>query len=112
MISVQDIVDIYKRTGLKPSISYRNHEGCWPNQGKLISGCIITAIYCDENKYDCNVTLGEMVKYAEKKLGSYQASHSLESGFCGWGLEENDDSNLYKIGAKAAEILFTQNEEE
>lgn len=107
MITVQDIIDIYARTGLKPSIFYRDYNDYKLEDRKLIGGCILTAIYCDNNFYDNNIYSSDITKYCAEKLGGIENANGLESGFCGWPYsEESENLDYYRVGKQAAEILF------
>ena len=108
LITVHDILDIYERTGLKPSIGYRDYS---INDSGITRGCVVTAIYCDENKDDSfDPDTRNMLRYCYNKFGELK-SDSLEAGFCGWAYMKSYDKEYYDIGKKAADILFNKNGE-
>ena len=112
MITAKDIVDIYKRTGLKPSDNYRDWDNPTYPIGNVIGGCVVTAIYVDDNGIegiDKTTNASKMQEYCRQKLG-VEESNSLEAGFCDFGEDEGTLPDYYRVGKEAAAILMPKEE--
>lgn len=105
MITVQDILDAYEKTGLKPSSLYTNLD----DDGKIVSGCVLTALYLAENEPTYEMWR-KAPEFATQKYG-FEETEELEAGFCGWDSIYPEKKEWYKIGRQAANILYSQEKE-
>jgi hypothetical protein len=104
--TVQDFVDAYKTTGVKPA------SGRWKRDGAVLCLCPLATLACSKvglNEFNRRTPLYPLSVVTRQVLGiTEEESDSFVAGVDGnpWGDESEDDPAIFNLGRQVRLVVF------